>query len=106
MRSEAEAREQLAAALKRLEKFEATYGVDTSFSPDVQRLSVQLAQKQGEIQTLQLQETQRAQMETSLYSELERLSAAWEALDREVRNKVFDLAAMEDRLTRTNLDVR
>jgi E3 ubiquitin-protein ligase BRE1 len=40
-----------------------------------------------------------------LYAELDKLSAAWEALDRQVKNKVFDLIGMEDRLTKSGLDV-
>jgi E3 ubiquitin-protein ligase BRE1 len=40
-----------------------------------------------------------------LYAELDKLSAAWEALDRQVKNKVFDLTSMEDRLTKSGLDV-
>ena len=43
--------------------------------------------------------------ETSLYAELDKLSAAWEALDRQVKSKVFDLTSMEDRLTKSGLDV-
>lgn len=45
------------------------------------------------------------QAESALYAELDKLSAAWEALDRQVKSKVFDLAAMEDRLTKNGLDV-
>lgn len=45
------------------------------------------------------------QAESALYAELDKLSAAWEALDRQVKSKVFDLAAMEDRLSKNALDV-
>jgi len=45
------------------------------------------------------------QAETSLYAELDKLSAAWEALDRQVKNKVFDLTAMEERLQKMGHDV-
>lgn len=45
------------------------------------------------------------QAEAALYAELDKLSAAWEALDRQVKSKVFDLNAMEDRLTKHGLDV-
>lgn len=43
--------------------------------------------------------------EKSLYSELEKLSSAWEALDRQVKSKVFDLSAMEERLSKNAMDV-
>ena len=41
-----------------------------------------------------------------LYAELEKLSAAWEALDRQVKSKVFDLSAMEEKVSKSNLEVR
>ena len=40
-----------------------------------------------------------------MYTELEKLSAAREKLDEKVKSKVFDLAAMEDRLMKNGLDV-
>jgi len=39
-----------------------------------------------------------------LYAELDSISAAWEALDRQVKAKVFDLSAMEERLTKAGID--
>lgn len=41
------------------------------------------------------------QAESSLYTEIERLSAAWEALDKQAKSKVFDLSSMEERLIKT-----
>lgn len=41
-----------------------------------------------------------------LYAELEKLSAAWEALDRQVKSKVFDLSAAEEKVSKSNLEVR
>ena len=41
-----------------------------------------------------------------LYAELEKLSAAWEALDRQVKSKVFDLSAVEEKVSKSNLEVR
>lgn len=41
-----------------------------------------------------------------MYVELDKLSAAWEALDKQVKSKVFDLSAMEERLSKQNLEVR
>lgn len=41
-----------------------------------------------------------------MYSELDQLSAAWEALDRQVKSKVFELKDMEDRVVKCGLDVR
>jgi len=35
---------------------------------------------------------------SALYTEIERLSALWENLDKQVKDKVFDLAAVEERI--------
>lgn len=45
------------------------------------------------------------QAESALYSELDKLSAAWETLDRQVKSKVYDLSAMEDRIAKAGVDV-
>lgn len=45
------------------------------------------------------------QAESSLYSELDKLSAAWEALDRQVQSKIFELTSMEERVTKFGVDV-
>jgi E3 ubiquitin-protein ligase BRE1 len=124
MKAESETRTQLIHANERLQKYESTYGTLSNLPPDVQRLEEQLRVKEDELQRLRLIDIQRAQVrdtfthwperqeltncsqaETSLYSELDKLSAAWEALDRQVKSKVFDLGAMEERLTKSGLDV-
>lgn len=43
--------------------------------------------------------------ESALYSELDKLSAAWETLDRQVKSKVYDLSALEDRIAKAGVDV-
>jgi len=65
----------------------------------------QLEGKESELKKLRLQVTQHAHAETALYTELERLSTAWEALDKEVKNRLFDLAAVEDRLSKSAVEV-
>lgn len=45
------------------------------------------------------------QAESALYGEIEKLSSAWELLDRQVKNKVFDLSALEDRMAKLNTEV-
>jgi len=102
--AEAEARQQLADVKKQLEKYQSVYGDSSTLSPDVQQLSDQLQQKEDEMQKLRLSDTQRGEAETSLYAELDKLSAAWEALDRQVKSKVFDLTAMEERLAKMGHD--
>jgi hypothetical protein len=40
-----------------------------------------------------------------LYSEIERLSEAWQALDEQNASKVFNLAAMEEKMQRLSAEV-
>ncbi|GJE95491.1 BRE1-domain-containing protein [Phanerochaete sordida] len=91
-----EVRAELLEARKELARYKSTYG--GSLSPDARVLSAQLQQKEIEIENLRLQQEQQEQAETSLYSELDRLSSAWETLDKELKSKVFDLSSMEDKV--------
>lgn len=68
-------------------------------------MSKQLEEKEAEAKQLRSQVAQHMQAETALYTELERLSAAWEALDKEVQKKLFDLASVEDRLSKSAIEV-
>jgi len=43
--------------------------------------------------------------ERSLYLELEKITSAWETLDRQIKNKVFDLTSLEERLSKSQMDV-
>ncbi|KAI0063713.1 hypothetical protein BV25DRAFT_1915177 [Artomyces pyxidatus] len=104
IRSEAEAQQQLADAQKLLHKYQSVYGEPSTSSADVKQLSEKLARKEEEMKALQLQEAQRAESEGGLYAELERLSSAWESLDQQLKSKVYDLAAMEERMVKTNIE--
>jgi E3 ubiquitin-protein ligase BRE1 len=124
VKAEAEARLQLEKVTTKLEKYQSVYGDVAALSPDMRKLSDQLRQKEDEIQRLRLLDAQRAQVilhsspdqrtsslnfrqaETSLYAEIDRLSAAWETLDRQVNSKVFDLMAMEERISKFGHEVR
>lgn len=104
VKADTEALRRLAGAEAELAKYKSVYGDSSTLSPDLSSLSKQLRQKEEELQKLRLLDVQHAQAEKSLYAELDKLSAAWEALDRQVKSKVFDLVAMEDRLTKIGLD--
>ena len=73
--------------------------------PSHTSLSQQLQKKEEEIQRLRLLQTQHAEAEGPLYTELEKLSAAWETLDRQVKDKIFDLAAMEEKVGKIAIEV-
>ena len=38
-------------------------------------------------------------------SELEKLMSGWEAQDKQLQNKVFDLAAMEEKVQKAGIEV-
>lgn len=39
-------------------------------------------------------------------NELEKLMSGWEAQDKQLQNKVFDLAAMEEKVQKAGIEVR
>lgn len=106
-RREAQLREQLQDVSERLSSMEATFGDQSAvpLPPDVAQLTEHLKQRDEEIKRLKLQEMHRQQSEAALYAELDRLSSAWESLERQVKGKIFDLSAMEERLSKSALDV-
>ena len=102
MRRETQAREELVRANRQLEEYRTTL---PNLPPDLQALTQELKQRNSEVEQLRLQEKQREQAESSLYTEIDRLSAAWETLDKELKSKVFDLSAMEERLSKLSVEV-
>ena len=96
--AEVAARTRVAELQKRLEFYQDIYGQSSDTTK-------QLEDKEVELKKLRLEVTQYAQAETALYTELEKLSTAWEALDKEVKNKSFDSAAVEDRLGKSAIEV-
>ncbi|KAF8904461.1 hypothetical protein CPB84DRAFT_1845408 [Gymnopilus junonius] len=101
MKAEAEAIERLSQVNADLEKYERTYGPLASLPPDVTQLAEQLRLKERELEQLRLVDRQRQEAESSLFVELEKLSALWEALDRQLKSKVFDLSNLEERLQKS-----
>jgi E3 ubiquitin-protein ligase BRE1 len=81
------------------------FGESSQLPPDIRQLVEQLKSKEEEMKVLRLQNAQHADAETTLYDEIGKLSAAWESLQGQVASKVFDLAAAEERIVKTNLDV-
>lgn len=101
--SETTAREELARTSKELARFRSIFGGSSAL--DARTLSQQLGTKDGELQKLRLLTEQQAQAETSLFAEIDRLSSLWEGLDQQVKKKVFDLGAFEEKLQKTAHEV-
>ncbi|KAJ4476997.1 hypothetical protein C8J55DRAFT_516353 [Lentinula edodes] len=102
VQSEVEARQKLAEVTAQLTQYQNLYGELSSVQPD--SLVNELQHKEDELRRLRLLNAQHAQAESALYTETEKLASAWEALDGQVKNKIFDLSAMEDRLTKATVE--
>lgn len=99
--SEASAREELAAVTAELSRYRSLLGEDSSSD-----LAMQLQGKEDELQKLRLVVAQHQQAEDAIYAEVERLSGAWETLDEQLKSKVFNLAAAEERVAKSAHEVR
>ncbi|TFK44380.1 hypothetical protein BDQ12DRAFT_672875 [Crucibulum laeve] len=104
MKAEADALQKLSEVTSQLERYQKVYGDCSTLAPDVAQLAEQLKRKETELEQLRLSETQRAESEKSLFAELDKLSTAWEVLDRQLKSKIFDLASMEERVTKSGID--
>ncbi|RDB24923.1 E3 ubiquitin-protein ligase BRE1 [Hypsizygus marmoreus] len=104
MKAEADALQKLSQAEAQLARYKTVYGDPSTLPPNESILADQLKLKEDEIQKLRLLDIQHTQAQTSLYAELDKLSAAWEALDRQVKSKVFELSGLEERLQKSGLD--
>ncbi|KAJ6499055.1 BRE1 E3 ubiquitin ligase-domain-containing protein [Mycena sanguinolenta] len=104
MEAEANALQKLAAVTAELENYQKSYGELSSLNPDAAQLAEKVRVQEEEIKRLRLKDEQHVKEKTSVYSELDQLSAAWEALDRQVKSKVFELKDLEDRVSKSGLD--
>lgn len=123
MQAEANALEKLAEVSSKLATYQRICGDLSSLSPGTAQLTEQLRQKEEELHRLRLLDTQRSQVrsyncgdgsrgqltltqtEMSMFTELERLSTAWESLDAQMKQKVYDIMEVEERLKKSGLDV-
>ncbi|KAG6866699.1 hypothetical protein C0991_011358 [Blastosporella zonata] len=103
-KAETDALQKVAEIQAQLDKYKAVYGNTSAHPPDTATLLDQLRVKEEEVQKLRLQDIQHTQAETSLYAELEKLSTAWESLERQVKDKVFDLSNLEIQLKKATSD--
>ena len=104
-RTQVELSKQLDEATRQLNRYRSIYGEPSTLPPDVTRLSEALAKKEEELRALRLQDTERAQAEAPLYSELDKLSVAWESLDKQMKSKILDASAYEERLRKVAAEV-
>ncbi|KAF8160794.1 BRE1 E3 ubiquitin ligase-domain-containing protein [Crassisporium funariophilum] len=104
MKAQADALNQLSEVTTQLEKYKRTYGDLSSLPPNVADLAERLRSSEAELERVRLLAKQQSESEGSLFSELEKLSTAWEGLDRQLKSKVFDLNNLEERLMKSGID--
>ncbi|TFL01551.1 BRE1-domain-containing protein [Pterulicium gracile] len=104
LRAEYQAQQELARTQEQLAKYQSVYGESSAPPPDITQLSSELQEKTSTISRLRLQVSEREQSESGLYSELEKLSSAWEALDKQLKSKADNLHALEERARQSQQD--
>ncbi|GAA6058899.1 hypothetical protein JCM10212_002851 [Sporobolomyces blumeae] len=102
VRSETEARSELAKALERLAKLEKVTGPDGD--PQVAELAKRLQEREAELKVAEAQVQSQEAAANMLYGEIDRLSAAWSDLDEQNASKVFNLASLEDKVQRLSAE--
>ncbi|TFK25168.1 hypothetical protein FA15DRAFT_367027 [Coprinopsis marcescibilis] len=88
IKAQAEAEEKLAKVSAELAKYQRVFG--DSSGPKVEDTT--------ELERLRLLQSEHEKTEASLYEELEKLSSAWENLDKQLNSKVYKLGELEDKL--------
>ncbi|KAJ7072145.1 hypothetical protein C8F01DRAFT_1243222 [Mycena amicta] len=101
MEAEADALQRLAAASTKLDQYEQLFG---HLPLDVAQLTTKLRDQDEELTKLRLLNEQHEKEKAPVYSEIDQLSTAWEALERQLKSKVFDLKDLEDRLAKSGLE--
>ncbi|KAG5654397.1 hypothetical protein H0H81_003221 [Sphagnurus paluster] len=104
MEAEVKTRQRLVDLQAELDKYKAVYGDPSTYPSDSSTLVERLQEKDEELRRLKLLDTQHTQAETSLYAEIDKLSGAWETLDRQLKDKAFELIALEDRLKKVSAE--
>ncbi|GAA5978816.1 hypothetical protein JCM5350_004831 [Sporobolomyces pararoseus] len=98
VRSETEARTELTKALEKLEKLERIFGSNSD--PEVRELAEKLREREEALKVADAQIKSHDAASNALYGEIDRLSAAWSALDEQNSSKVFNLVHLEEKLQR------
>ncbi|KDQ21297.1 hypothetical protein BOTBODRAFT_122988 [Botryobasidium botryosum FD-172 SS1] len=99
-RAEAEASQRAALLQERIDSLESVFGEGVSVPPDTKKLLDTLREREQMLKSLQLQQKDSEAATEALYTEVATLSTSWENADKLNQNKVFDLAAMEERITK------
>lgn len=101
-----DAEERVVRLSRELEDLKRVFGDEclTSLPPDVNQLNQQIQRQAEELERLRLLTTSLESAEGELFKELEKLSTAWETLEKQVKSKVFDLYQMEEKVSKAVMD--
>ncbi|GAA5857751.1 hypothetical protein JCM8547_005970 [Rhodosporidiobolus lusitaniae] len=100
--SESRAREELQRAQGRLERLDRLLGPGGEV--EVRQMAERLREKDDEVRKAEAKVKSQEAATNMLYGEIDRLSTAWASLDEQNASKVFNLAALEDKIQRLNAD--
>ncbi|KZO98929.1 hypothetical protein CALVIDRAFT_427721 [Calocera viscosa TUFC12733] len=85
-------------ALEKARKYDALFGADASTAPDVKSVAEALAAKEEELRKARLRTQDDEATADALYSEIDRISSAWDTLEKQNKSKAFDLVDLEERV--------
>jgi len=87
---------------ERVERYESIFG--TNMSADSDELARLLRQKDDELQSLRLLQKQEQASSNDLFDELQRMSTAWEILDKQSKAKVDETVTWETKYNRVSVE--
>ncbi|KZT57753.1 hypothetical protein CALCODRAFT_270194 [Calocera cornea HHB12733] len=87
-------------ALEKARKFDDLFGAESSAPSDVKSAAAALAAKEDELKKARLRSQDDEATADALYSEIDRISAAWDTLEKQNKSKAFELVDLEERVRR------
>lgn len=106
VKARVDAEERVVRLSRELQELKKVFGEEclSSLPPDVAQLNQQVRRQAEELERLRLLTTSLESAEGELFKELEKLSTAWETLEKQVKSKVFDLYSMEEKVSKAVMD--
>lgn len=96
---------ELSSLRQSIARYERILGPDPTAAEDVQHLAAKLEQAENDKRSLQLQLSESEAATNALYTEIDGLSGLYEALDRKVKSKCFELKDNEMKTQRLITEV-
>ncbi|EJU04278.1 hypothetical protein DACRYDRAFT_87516 [Dacryopinax primogenitus] len=84
--------------LDKARKFDSLFGADASISLDQKTVASKLAATEEELRKARLKMRDDEVTTDALYSEIDRISAAWDSLEKQNKSKTFEMVDFEDKI--------